>query len=72
MAVGRSVGGLASPLWILCSCEVLGIGVNRNRVDSDEFGVCLGAAVAELGVTGRFCGVPGAFNFGDTWNGDGV
>lgn len=54
VAVGRNVSGLVSPLLILCSCELLGIGVNRKRVGSAEFGVCLAAAFAELGVTGRF------------------
>jgi len=72
VAVGRNVGGLVSPLFTLCSCDPLVIGVNKNRVGSAEFGVCLGVALAELGVTGRFCGVPGVLNFGDDWNGEGV
>ena len=72
VAVGRSVGGLVSPLVTLCSCEPVGIGVNRKRVGSAEFGVCLGVALAELGVTGRFCADPGVLNFGDDWKGDGV
>ena len=46
--------------------------MKRKRVGSAEFGVCLGVALAELGVTGRFWGVPGVLNFGDDWNGDGV
>lgn len=72
VAVGRSVGGLVSPLVALCSWEPLVIGVNKKRVGSAEFGVCLGVAFAELGVTGLFWGVPGVLNFGDDWKGDGV
>ena len=46
--------------------------MKRKRVGSAEFGVCRGVAPAELGVTGRFWGVPGVLNFGDDWKGDGV
>ena len=71
VAVGRSVGGLASPTFGRCSCDVLGMGVKRNFV-SDELGVWRGVVLAELGVTGWFWGVVGGLNFGDDWKGDGV
>lgn len=65
--MGRNVGGLVSVLGGFCSFV---IGVNKNLVGSMV--CCRDWLILELGVIGLLCGVPGALNLGEAWNGDGV